>query len=209
MVASLGQARERLLAEHVDARVDPVRELRRLAEAGDEIAVGEVDDPERGVDLRDDDGRGAAVGAVRVEEAAQVDVEQLVAVQRVDGPLLRAMRSGEAQAAAAAERLRLADGDDLGAEAGERLLEQLLAAGLAAQDHARDAGADEPQHLVLGERAAADLDERLRKPAGGVAEALRLAACEDERLHQRRTRGSGSSVSGRAENGEVGRPMPS
>ena len=33
VVAALGQPRERLLAEHVDAGVDPVVEQRRLAEA--------------------------------------------------------------------------------------------------------------------------------------------------------------------------------
>ena len=88
-------------------------------------------------------------------------------------------------------------------------MEELLVPGAAADDHAGHAGAHEPQHLVLGERPAADADERLGEAAGGVAEALRLASGEDERLHQRRTRGSGSSVSGRAENGEVGRPTPS
>src|SRR5207249_4332025 len=57
VVAPLREALERLLVEHVDARVDPVVELRRLAEAGDHVAVAEVDDAEGRPDLGDDDGR--------------------------------------------------------------------------------------------------------------------------------------------------------
>ena len=42
----------------------------------------------------------------------------------------------------------------------------------------------EPPDLPGEERAPADRHERLRQAAGGVAEALRLAAGEDDRLHQ-------------------------
>ena len=53
--------------------------------------------------------------------AREVEVDELVAVQRVDVALVAPRRRGEAQPAAAAERLRLLDGHDLGAEARELL----------------------------------------------------------------------------------------
>src|SRR5206468_3877030 len=46
VVAALREPRQRLLAEHVDAAADPMPfELRRLAEAGDDVSV-EIDDAE-------------------------------------------------------------------------------------------------------------------------------------------------------------------
>ena len=46
-----------------------------------------------------------------------------------------------------------------------------------------DTGLGEPRHLVRGERPARDRDERLRPALRGVAEALGLAAREDQRFH--------------------------
>ena len=46
-----------------------------------------------------------------------------------------------------------------------------------------DARLREPRDLVRGERLARDVDERLRAAAGRVAQALGLAAREDDRLH--------------------------
>ena len=99
-------------------------------------------------------------------------------------PLSRTVRRREAEAAAATERLRLPDRDDLGAETGERVDEDRLLSGPAGDDHARHAGADEPRDRVLGERIAGDRDERLRLSLRRLAEPLRLAAREEERLHQ-------------------------
>ena len=50
------------------------------------------------------------------EQRGEVDVDQLVAVQREDGAALAPVRRGEAKPAAAPEPLRLAHGDDLGPE---------------------------------------------------------------------------------------------
>src|SRR3954468_2846988 len=52
VVAALGEAGERLLVENVDPDVDPVRQRRRLLEAGDVVACVEVDDPERRLEPR-------------------------------------------------------------------------------------------------------------------------------------------------------------
>ena len=70
VVAALGQPLERLVVEHVDAGVDPVRQSRRLAEAGDEVVVVEIDDAELRRQRRDDDRRRAAVLA-RARRAAR------------------------------------------------------------------------------------------------------------------------------------------
>src|SRR6187551_292698 len=67
VIAALRQAVERLLPEDVDAAADPVRELRRLPKAGDDIVVPEVDDPERRLQRRYCDSRrgtGLAVASV-------------------------------------------------------------------------------------------------------------------------------------------------
>ena len=142
------------------------------------------------------------------EERREVDVQQLVAVQREARAGLAAPRRGEAQAAAAAERLRLADGVDLGSETGERVHERLLLAGAAGDDHARDARGDEPRDAVLGEREPRDGHERLRETLCRLAEPLRLAAREEQRLHQTRSSGS-RCASGSAGDACFGRPIPS
>ena len=145
-----------------------------------------------------------------VEQGVEVDVLQLVAVQREEGARLFARGRGEAQSPAASERLGLADRNDLRAEPAQLCGEQRLLATRAADDDPLDAGADELRHLVLGERVAAHRHERLRLPPRGLAEPRRLAACEDDRFHYCcGTRGSGSGISGNAAKGEDGRPMPS
>ena len=98
-----------------------------------------------------------------LEQAREVDVDQLVAVQREDvAASPRCELRGELDAAAAPEPLRLLGGDDLGAEPAELLLEEPSLPGGAREDHARHAGAHEPRDLVGGERPARDVDERLR-----------------------------------------------
>jgi hypothetical protein len=59
----------------------------------------------------------------------------------------------------------------------------VLLPGAAADDHALDPGGSEAADLVLGERPARDVDERLRPALCGVAQALRLPTREEDRLH--------------------------
>ena len=63
-----------------------------------------------------------------VEQRLEVDLDQLVAVQRVDVAALVPLARRELDAAAAAEPLGLLRRDDLGAEARELALEQLALA---------------------------------------------------------------------------------
>ena len=65
-------------------------------------------------------------GAVALEEACEVDVDELVAVEREDVSLLASGAGREADAAAAAEPLRLTRARDLDAEAVERRRELVL-----------------------------------------------------------------------------------
>ena len=134
--------------------------------------------------LRDDDRRGRAALGVLGDEGRVVEVEQLVPVEREHRPALGAMRGGEAEAAAAAERLGLPHRLDLGAEAGERIPEDVLLPRAAGDDDARHSRVDEPRDGVLREREPADRDERLRQALRRVAEPFRLTAREDKRLHQ-------------------------
>ena len=128
VVAALREALERLLAEDVDAAADPLVEPRRLAKAGDQVVV-EVDHAERRAQRDDRDRRGRGALAVEAQQGREVDVDQLVAVQREQVALLAPRRRREADAPAPPERLRLGDRDDLGAEAAERRLEGRLLAG--------------------------------------------------------------------------------
>src|SRR5581483_4713534 len=189
VVAALRQALDGLGAERVDAGVDPMVEERRLAEAGDRPVPVEVDDAERRPHLRDDDRRGGAVPLVLVEERAEVDVEELVAVQREARAVAPTPRRREAEAAASAERLGLADRVDLRAEAAERVHERLLLPGAAGDDHPLDARLDEPRHAVLREREPRDRDERLRQSLRRLSQPLRLAPGQEQRFHQMRSSG--------------------
>ncbi len=96
------------------------------------------------------------------EQIREVDVEELVAVQRVDragfAPLLR----GETKASASSERLRLSDQHELDAHLPELLLEDGFLARGAADQHTIDARLGEQSDLVRGQRAARERDERLR-----------------------------------------------
>jgi hypothetical protein len=118
------------------------------------------------------------------DQLVQVDVEELVAVHGEDRAARGALLRSEADPAAAAERLRLLDGDDLDSKAREVALEVLPLAGGARDDQPVDARPAQTRHLVREERPACDRDERLRLSLRRGAEAFRLAACEDDRLHQ-------------------------
>ena len=80
-------------------------EERSLAEAGDRAVLGDLDDAEGRTHLRDDERPGGAARLMLGEERAEVDVEQLVAVEGQHRSLLPASRRREPKAAAAAERL--------------------------------------------------------------------------------------------------------
>ena len=124
VVAALGEPLERLLVQHVHAHVDPVRELRRLAEAAHGAVRGDVDDAERRRERRHDDRRRRPVLAVFRQQYAEVGSEQLVAVQREERPALAPERGREAQPAAPAQPLRLLREHQLRADVAERLLER-------------------------------------------------------------------------------------
>ena len=143
------------------------------------------------------------------QQGAEVDVEQLVAVQREHVTLLAPERCGETQATAAAERLRFPHRLDLGAEADECVDEDVLVARAAGDDHTRDPGFDEARDRVLGERVAGDRDERLRVALRRLAQPLRLATGEEQRLHQRGSSAGLAAAAGVAGEAYLGRPMPS
>src|SRR5262249_19161372 len=142
-------------------------------------------------------------------EGAEVDVEQLVAVKRQDRPFLLAARRSETKAAAAPERLRLSHRLDLSAETRKRFDERLLVSRPARDDHARDAAVDEPRDRVTGNGDARDRHERLWVSLRRLAQPLRLAAGEQERLHYSLVSNSGSAASGRTSVAEIFRPVPS
>src|SRR5262249_60915633 len=110
--------------------------------------------------------------------------QALVAVQREPGAVPAPPRRSEAKTAAAAERLLLPHGVDLRAETTERVDERLLLATAASDDHPGHARVDESRNGELGERMTGDGNERLRQAERGLAEALRLPAREQQRLHQ-------------------------
>src|SRR5205807_1455265 len=97
VVAALREARERLLPEYVNAAADPVRNTGTLVEALHEIGLAELDDAERREGPRDGDGRRRTRPSVPLEQRRQIDVEQLVPVQRVDVTLLAPSTGCEAQ----------------------------------------------------------------------------------------------------------------
>jgi hypothetical protein len=121
---------------------------------------------------------------VRLQECAQIHVVQFVAVERIEGARLLAMRCCKAQPSPAPERLWLCDGDDRSAQPRKLRLEQRRLAGATADDHPLDARPNELRHLVFRERMARDRYERLRMSTRRLAEPRRLAAREDDGLHQ-------------------------
>ena len=122
--------------------------------------------------MRHRDRRRRAGLTVTPEEAGEIGVEELVPVEGIDVAAPPARLRREAQASPAAERLRLGDGDDLRAEAGELGLEEPLLSGGAAHEHALDARAREQHDLVGGQRTPPDRNEGLRPPLRGRAETL-------------------------------------
>src|SRR5215217_4288400 len=134
VVATLGQTLDGLLAEDVDAAADPVGQLGRLAESRDDVVVAEVDDPERRLERRDGDRRCRARLPVAGKYRAEVEVDQLIAVQREDLSRLLPERGCEAKPSPAAERLGLGSRDDLGAQSSELRDEEILGPGRAADD---------------------------------------------------------------------------
>ena len=116
VVAPLRQRRERLLAEDVDAAAHPVRQERCLLEARDEVVLAQLDDAEGRARMGDGDRRGAPRLAVPLEQRGEVERRASSSpFSAKTSPFLPARRRGEAEPAAAAERLRLRHGDDLGA----------------------------------------------------------------------------------------------
>src|SRR6266516_1622982 len=71
VVAALRHAGKRLVAQDIDAGIDPVRQARRFAESGHAVVDGKVDDAELRLERRNDDRRGAAMLLVRFQEGAQ------------------------------------------------------------------------------------------------------------------------------------------
>src|SRR2546425_11382809 len=193
VVALLGETVERLLAQNVDAAADPALHRPALRKACDAIGV-ELNDAERR--LRPGDGnRGRrAVCAVMREQTREVDVEQLVAVQRQDIAGLAALTGRKSDPAASAEALRLFSGRDLHAQAAERSRELLSGSGAAADDHPIDARAREQADLPGRERPPCNGHERLRHTSRGVAEALGFTACQDDRFHYSREKCSAFSA---------------
>ena len=149
----------------------------------DAIVRFELDDAELRLQRCDDDRRGAAVLFVGVEDRAQVDVVQLVAVEREQRSGLLAPLGRKAEPSPTSERLGLGDGDDLRPQSGELGLEQGSLAFGAADDDAVDTRAHELRHLVLGERVSRDRHERLRVATGRIAQAGCLAAGKDDGFH--------------------------
>ena len=117
------------------------------------------------------------------EERGEVDVDELVAVHREHVAALAPCFGRVADPASAPEALGLARAGELDAEPREVALELLLLPAETAHDDALDARDPQPPDLPCEEGPAADGHERLRAAGGGVAEALRLAAGEDDRLH--------------------------
>src|SRR5438876_6477361 len=164
VVAPLGEPLERLLAEDVDAGVDPVGNSARLPEARDDVVGAQVDQAERRRRPGDRDRRRSAAALVACAESDEVDVEELVPVQREHVAGLPPRARGETDPAAAPEPLGLLRGDDLRAEAFELADEEVALTGRAADDHAGDSGSGEPRDLVADERLPAAGPERLRTP---------------------------------------------
>ena len=192
-----GSARSPRRREHVDAAVDPVRQLRRLVEAGDDSSSSRSTRPNCDGGLRDGDGRGRAARAMPREQRCEVDVD---AARRRSSParrrLSRAVPGGEADPASAAERLRLADADDLDAEAGE-VVARTPAPGPAAQLTITRVDARAAQPADLAARAAAcprparatSGVPRAASPSRSALPPARTIASISRQLPSRRARG--------------------
>jgi len=85
-----------------------------------------------------------------VEQAGEVDVDQLVAVHREDIAGLGAEVGCEPDAATATETLGLARADDVGADPVQRFEKRLFLTSEAADDHPLDTDSGEPERLGRG-----------------------------------------------------------
>ena len=117
------------------------------------------------------------------EQRLELDVEELVAVQREARAGLAPLARRELEASPTPERLPLAGERELDADALQRARELVLLPRPAAHDHAVDAGPRQPADLVLRERLPTDVDERLRAPLRSIAEPLGPASREKDRFH--------------------------
>ena len=118
-----------------------------------------------------------------VEQRRELDVDELVPVQRVDVAGLAARSRSEAEPSPAPERLRLLDRDELEPRVDKLFREHRALASRAADDQPVDARPHEQLRLVGEQRLPADGHERLRQPPGRVTEPLGLPAREDDRFH--------------------------
>ena len=116
VVATVGEAPDRLGREHVDAAVHPVRIVAGLREPRDDVVVSDLDDGEPRSRTRDRNRCRRSTLTVPAEQRGEIDVDQLVAVQRVDVACLRALSGRELDPAAATEALGLLGTDDLRAQ---------------------------------------------------------------------------------------------
>src|SRR3954465_2096844 len=112
VVALLGQPLERLVTEDVDAATHPLVEPRRFPKAGPAVVV-EVDHAEGRAQRHDGDRRRRLALVVQRQQLREVDVDELVAVQREQLAGLPTGLRGEADPSPAPERLRLGDPDHL------------------------------------------------------------------------------------------------
>src|SRR5262249_62405620 len=101
-------------------------------------------------------GRGRSRRLVQREHRTEVDVDELVAVHGVEVAALAPLARRELDPAAAAEPVGLLGDGDVRAEARQLALEERALTDGARDDHASDAGVDEPGHLVGDEGAPGD-----------------------------------------------------
>ena len=143
------------------------------------------------------------------KQGREVEIEQLVAVEREHVVGLLPLRRGEADASTPPEPLGLLGNRHLGAQPVQRGREFLAGAGVAADDHPVDSGASQQAELPGRQRPPSHGHERLREAARDVAEPLGLATRQNDRFHYSASSASTSGVSGSAASGDDARPMPS
>ena len=176
--------------EHVDARVDRVagdRVGRRLLAEGAHVARGvRLDQPvgRRIVDRRQDDRGPRAARAVPVDDGAQVDGGQHVAVEHHDRAV--EVRCAEPDGAPGAQRLRLdrvADARAASAAVADDALDGVRPV-VEAQNDLVDLGQlPEQVDLVVQQRPVEDRHDRLGRVAGQRTQPRAESAGEQDGLH--------------------------